>query len=351
MSITSRTLKSGKTVWDVRVRVESRYAGGDRKPITRTVHGTFAEAKRVEARLIVEAEGGGVRDAKRTVEDLMRAWLDDAGAGTWAVTTAYRRLKDTEQYILPAIGGVKLDRLTARHLDTLYKSMRDKGLSGRTVGKVHAHIRAALRRGVKWGWLPAAVTERATPGPARGNPGRVASLAEIEALLAAADPELRLAIRLAATTGARRSELCGLEWGDVNFDAGTISIRRALVMVAGKPVMSGTKTHAARTLQMDAETMALLKGNRGIGGPILGASPDTMSKRLAALCDRLGIEHLGWHAFRHYVGTTLIGVTDVKTGADRMGHSTPTTFLNHYVHAMEARSKDAADALGKALGS
>jgi integrase len=37
---------------------------------------------------------------------------------------------------------------------------------------------------------------------------------------------------LAAATGARNGELCGLEWADLNLDAGTIRFRQALTIVA-----------------------------------------------------------------------------------------------------------------------
>ena len=38
-------------------------------------------------------------------------------------------------------------------------------------------------------------------------------------------------VHLAATTGARRGELCALRWGNVNFETGELLIERALVQV------------------------------------------------------------------------------------------------------------------------
>ena len=349
MSIKARKLKNGKTVYDVRVRVESRYAGGDRRPITRTVHGTFAEAKKVEARLVVEAAGGGVRDARRTVADVMAAWLE-AGEGTWSPVTTYRRRCDVAQYILPALGGVKLDRLSARDLDRLYASLRKKGLANRTVLKVHSHLRAALNRAVKWQWIPANPAHQATVGPVGGEDGRVATEDEVRALLAAADEDMAFIIRLACATGARRSELAGLEWSDVDFSTATLTIRRAVVMVAGKATEKGTKTHAVRSIPLGAKTLAMLRERRGIGS-MLGMSPDALSERLAALCDAVGIEGegFGWHAFRHYAGTELAGVADLRTVADILGHSTLRT-TEKYVHARQARSRAAIEALDGTLG-
>lgn len=113
MSIKARKLASGKTVWDMQVAVEVRDARGRRKKITRTV-ATKQEALRLEARLKVEAEGGGARDSRRRVRDLMDAWLE---AGTWSPTTAYGYRLLVEREIRPVLGGVRLDRLSAKHLD------------------------------------------------------------------------------------------------------------------------------------------------------------------------------------------------------------------------------------------
>lgn len=348
MSIKARTLASGKKVYDVVVYCESRDARGRRKKISRTAR-TKQEAIRLEARLKVEAEGGGVRDAKRTVADLMEAWLQ-AGEGTWSPVTSYRRRKDVERYILPALGGVKLDRLGARQLDALYRDLRAQGLANRTVLKVHTHLRAALNRAVKWSWIPANPAQRAAPGPTGGEDGRVATDAEVKSLLAVANPDMAFAIRLACATGMRRSELAGLQWLDIDFAAGTLTVRRAVVMVAGRAVEKGTKTHATRIIPLGPATLEMLRARRGIGS-VLGVSPDTLAERLADLSDDVGIEGdgFGWHAFRHYAGTSLAGVADLRTVADILGHSTLRT-TERYVHSLAERSRAAVDALDGTLG-
>jgi integrase len=53
---------------------------------------------------------------------------------------------------------------------------------------------------------------------------------EIQAILAQLEPGARLMVMLAVTTGLRRSELFGLQWGDLNFHEMQISIQRSIYL-------------------------------------------------------------------------------------------------------------------------
>jgi integrase len=53
---------------------------------------------------------------------------------------------------------------------------------------------------------------------------------EIQAILAQLEPEARLMVMLAVTAGLWRSELFGLQWGDVNFLEMQISIQRSIYL-------------------------------------------------------------------------------------------------------------------------
>ena len=364
MSISARKLASGKTVYDVWIYQEVRDARGRRKKISRTAR-TKQEAIRLEATLKVEAMGGGVRDGRTTVGDLMEKWLT-AGDGVWSPNTLYRRRCDVARYITPVLGMVKLDRLSATHLDRLYRDLRKQGLANRSILKVHSHLRAALNRAVKWRMIPANPALVATTGPQDGEDGRCATEDEVRALLAAAGPEMAFVIRLACATGIRRSELAGLEWPDVDLNGATLTVRRAVVMVKGAAVAKDTKNHATRVIPLGPSTVAMLKERRGIGR-VSGLTPDQLSERLRDLIERVnlgqalralyghqpepGIEGagFGWHAFRHYAGTSLAGVTDVKTIADILGHKTLVT-TERYLHAQTERSRAAVVALDAALG-
>lgn len=61
--------------------------------------------------------------------------------------------------------------------------------------------------------------------------------------------QYRTAIELLLYTGMRRSELCGLEWKDINFETGVIQIRRTSQYIPGRGVITDeTKTTAQAEL-------------------------------------------------------------------------------------------------------
>jgi len=175
------------------------------------------------------------------------------------------------------LGGVDLWKLDAGMLDDLYVSLRtrQRPLSPSSVRRVHSVISAALSQAVKEETVkedkvarnPAT---RATP-PAARQRVKLASPAEVQAMIATADkddPDMAALIALAAVTGARRGELCGLRWGDVDFDRRTLVIERSVAVVDGQWITKGTKTHAGRVLALDDfadEGSSLFRVDRSTG--------------------------------------------------------------------------------------
>ncbi|WP_448937135.1 hypothetical protein, partial [Escherichia coli] len=93
------------------------------------------------------------------------------------------------------------------------------GLAPATVRQYHAIVSAALSQAVKWGWIDRNPAARATPPQIRHRATTTLTSADLRTMLKAAeerqDEILATAIALAALTGARRGELCGLRWSDV----------------------------------------------------------------------------------------------------------------------------------------
>jgi integrase len=355
LAIRKRTLGDGSTRYLVEVTVDDRDAKGRRKKVARQVR-TLREARKLEAELKTEsATGAHVAASKQTVSQLMDSYLE---AGSWSPTTRYGYGRLAEREIKPALGSIRLEDLRPDRIDRMYRKMRERGLKNRSIHNVHALLHGAFEQAVRWGWIVTNPVDRATPGPAAAGEGVVADQSEVDRILAAADPQLHLAVRLAAVTGVRRSELCGLQWSDIDFAAGTIKVERAVVDVAGRKYEKGTKTDTVRVVPLDSETLSLLREHRGIGR-IVRWSPRALSQHLADTCDELGIERqndgsgqrrLGWHSFRHYVGTAIANSGDVTAASRRLGHSRKSTTLDLYVHGDVERDRAAAEVMGQLLG-
>jgi hypothetical protein len=170
----------------------------------------------------------------------------------------------------------------------------------------------------------------------------------------------------------RRGELCGLRWGDVNLDAGTLTIARS-ISDAGKEVsVKDTKTHQARRIALDPSTVNVLREHRRLAeeraiaaGAILAPSayvwsqdldamtpyrPDRVTGAFRSLRDRLQLPHVTFHALRHFAATTLAGEgVGIRTIAGRLGHASPSVTLRTYAHFLDASDRDAADAIGSVV--
>src|SRR5262249_60598242 len=73
---------------------------------------------------------------------------------------------------------------------------------------------------------------------------------------------LALYMWLAAVTGARRGELCGLQWADIDLDAGVVHIGFSYLVRAGQKKRKDTKTHQERDLAIDPVTVPVLTERR-----------------------------------------------------------------------------------------
>jgi integrase len=103
---------------------------------------------------------GLVFDAgSQTVGEYMEQWLQTSARGSVRESTYESYRNQVRRYVVPAIGRVKLKRLSAMQIQGMYRAMLDRGLSPRTVQYTHAVLHRALRQAVRWGLVPRNVSE------------------------------------------------------------------------------------------------------------------------------------------------------------------------------------------------
>jgi integrase len=168
--------------------------------------------------------------------------------------------------------------------------------------------------------------------------GRVRYLTtdEREALLNNANDTLRLYILAALHTGARRGELVGLRWKDVDCRAGTVTFRE-------------TKNGDSRAVPLTATLrQTLQKMPRPIDPepPVLPQrAPLVQTRAFTRLVTRLGLKDLTFHDLRHDAASTLVmaGVP-LRTISEILGHR-DMRMTTRYAHLSPQHLRDAMRAL------
>jgi integrase len=221
--------------------------------------------------------------------------------------------------------------------------------------RMHRIISAALRQGRKWGWVTSNVADDATAPTPRKTELSVPSPAQVSALIREAGrpssraPEMAAVITLAALTGMRRGELCGLRWSDVDWRGSSVTVRRSIWLPSDGYIFS-LDVDAANPRHPDSVTQAFTRLCRRMEAPALAKLRETKPKATRAnlaLADRWDYR---LHDLRHYTATQLLAAgLNPKTVAGRLGHADPSITLRVYTANTDAQAQEAADSLEAGL--
>jgi integrase len=316
-------------------------------------------------------EGAWVPVTKRTTGSYLTTWLDTLSITGHRETTihSYRRLVET--HIRPAIGDIPLLDLSTADVDSLYVAMAAKGLKARTIRFAHSVLRKALADAEHKRVVTINVAAKASPPRSSATrapeaptwtPGELRRFLELTA-----DHHHGALVRVAAMTGLRRGELCGLRWSDVDLDAGLLSVRQTITMAGRRVVTGDVKTPTSRrVVDLDPQTVAVLRRHlvtqkeyRLMAGPGWtdtglvftmpdgkGWNPDTITQAVERLVGSSDLPRITLHGLRHTHTTHLLASgMNPRLVSARLGHASVAFTLDRYAHVMPGQGKAAAEAV------
>jgi len=190
----------------------------------RTVDGGLLAARRLRDELLARRGRGETvaADSRLRFGEAADRWRAGPVLDLRQSTQAKYRVA-LDRHLRPRFGAVRLDAITADHLAALVRELRAQGKSEATIavilGVIGQIYKFAARR---LGWQgPNPMTlllssERPKVSLAKRRP--LFTPEQIEQTIAAAREPYRTLFTVAALTGARVSELCGLTWSDVRLD-------------------------------------------------------------------------------------------------------------------------------------
>jgi integrase len=340
--------------------------------VSRTVRGGKREAERVAAELTLRR---GSAAGKVTVSELLDLWMEQL-TPTWSPSTVANHKSRVALVKADPIAKVRLARLSAVDVDRWHARLARNGVGDGSIRNQHQALRAAVTQAVRWGWVTTNVVAVAQLGNRKQVPRGALGEDEVRRVLASAEeladslevePAAPIALRLAAITGARRSELAALRWSDLDGDRLTIDSSLAIIRhgtpdAPSKPTLRDdpTKTANRRTVSLDATTAEALKRlkrlHQNLGPWILTVgerpvNPERIGAWWRRARDRAGVDSR-WrlHDLRHWSATMSISRGhDIRTVANRLGHANPAMTLRVYAHAVESADGPVATMLGQIL--
>jgi integrase len=270
----------------------------------------------------------------------------------------YRKVLD--QLILPALGEYPLRKLTP----AIVRQWHARTALDRPTYRAHAYqlLRTVCASAVSDDILVANPCRIRGAGQAkRVSKTEPATLDELTTIVSAMPERYRLMVLLAAWAGLRFGELTELRGKDIDTRRGVIKLRRAVVWVDGKSVVTTPKSHAgSRDVNIPPHLLPhirehLLRHGVGRDGLLFPAArnrdahmrPATLTKVYYPAREKAGRPDLRFHDLRH-TGATMAAQTGATLAElmQRLGHSTVGASLR-YQHAAKGRDREIAAALSK----
>ncbi len=361
----------------------------------KTVHGTKKDAEVELAKFVTEVQNGLVVDGKSLrFSEFTEIWKRDYGSKELAPTTYKRYCRMLETRLLPYFGHFYINKIRPTDIMKFYDLLEKdtqlvrksgnngertkKPLSGKTILEHHRLLRAMLHKAVYWQLIVTNPAERVQAPKARKPKRRsyddeqTKILLENLELLSIEDTKYKVAIILTVFTGVRLGELMGLEWQEVDFKNGIISINRSSQYLSDMGVFTKTpKTESSiREIAIPEFIISLLEEyklwyevQKSIYSELWTNSdrlfvqadgkpmhPSSISKWFVRYVSTIGLPVINFHGLRHTNASLLVAQNvDIAVISARLGHAQISTTLDFYVHPLLSHNRKAGYALENLL--
>jgi len=346
-----------------------------------------AEAKLNE---LIHATNKGqfVEPSKITVAEWLDQWLETVIKPTKRLRTYETYESVIRTHMKPAIGAIRLQQLKATDVKRYYLD-KSETLSQATLEQHHTIICSALKAAEMQDMIQRNVASL-VPGKPRAGEGNTGVLnncweaEEARRFIAAAKefgPQPAAFYSLALDSGARKAELCGLKWSDIDLEAGTVSIVRQLVKPGPNPVFGPPKNGTPRTIHIGQDTLEVLRAHKAHQDEIkaanlshyhdhglafakeweqVGGTRDTLGdplqmnnmgqREFRKIIRAAGVRPIKFHGLRHTCATLALqaGVS-VKVVQERLGHKRIEITMGTYAHALPSMQQDASAKINQIL--
>ncbi len=298
-------------------------------------------------------------------------WLAHTVKPTAKARTFQRYGDIVKQHLIPTFGSLELHEITPVTLQKFTSELsacgnlqNGKGLSPNSVNAILTVMQTALKTACNLGYVSEYIANQVKRPRMEEKQVSCFSLAEQKKLEQTALSDRRVKMRgilVCLYTGLRIGELLAMEWSDIDFATGELTVRKSCHDskkdgMYYRQIESPKTKHSNRVIPLPKQLLPILREmkQKNPTGYVVGGEKVIPVRSYQAsftlLLRKLGIPHRGFHALRHTFATRALECgMDVKTLAELLGHKNPTVTLNRYVHSLMPHKHDMMNRLGKLL--
>ena len=265
---------------------------------------TQAECKEKLAKAIRDNRGiPASHNEDYTVAEWYRLWFETYSKPVICPNTTKNYANIIENHIAPAIGMVKLKRLTAIQIQQMYNDSKAKGrvqrfetqtnaaLSGSTVRRIYMVLSSAFKQAIKEQIIPYNPCDNCRIPPKEKKEMAIIPPEKLGVYLSEAEKYGVLPMFfLELSSGLRRGELLALRWDDLNVKDRILSVSKQVTRIDGELVVTEPKTkNSVRKVALSQQAVAC--GGRDFDIPhsrqelarYLGVDRSAMSNELSKM--------------------------------------------------------------------
>ena len=361
------TIKRGNT-WSFYFNVDER----------KIWHSGFSSQKEAaEARseaLTARNRGTYVKSQNISIESYIETyWLPTLSSRVKPTTEKQYRQKT--KYVIEIMGGRKIQDLRPVDVEQMKSKLLLRDSSPRTVAMAMQVLNMICQHARDVGQLirtnPCEKVHK--PRQIQGKEVRAMTPEQVRSILTSSkEGQWAGFVRLAFYTGARRGELLGLRWTDINFKASTVTFKSNIVDTDDGMTEQSTKSGRGRTLTVDAQTLTVLRTQRTdqlakrleLGEYWQGTddwvtvrpdgsrvTPNAATVAWKRICNKADVQGFRLHDARHTHATYLLASgVPLHVAAARLGHGDPMITAKTYAHVLDMQAIEASAVFTKAMG-
>lgn len=307
-------------------------------------------------------------------KEWLMEWLECYVKPSSKQKTYMRYSEIVSQHIIRSLGDYEMSELTPLILQRFTTELLQngnlktgKGLSANSVNGIITVIQNSLKVACAIGLITEYAADKIKRPKAREKQVTCFTPTEqkqIEQAVLNGNKPKMFGVVLCLYTGLRIGELLALEWTDIDFQKGVISVSKSchdgkdnngkFARITDTPKTVTSEREIPFPKQLIPYLRNLKKESNSVY--VIASNSDRLisvrayQRSFELFLKRLHIPHKGFHSLRHTFATRALECgMDVKTLSEILGHKNANVTLNRYVHSLMEHKREMMNRLGKLL--